>query len=405
MIAGKYRLLLIALLTLAAVPVMAQRNKAQLQKEKQQNLDKIKETEKILSETSQQKRNTLGTLSAVNQRILQQEALILSVQSEIELMDMDISENNEILRSLQTDLIRLKAEYASMVFSAQKTSGGVSKLMFLFSAGTFDQLAMRYKYMEQYSSARRNQAEVIRRVQEQLAEQVLLIEGKKDDKNKLLQEEVSEKNNLDGLKKKQNNLIRTLTKEERQLKADLEETRKAVAKLDKIINDIIREEMERAAREAAARKKRENANKGSSENTSALSASFEENKGKFPWPANGFISQKFGRQNHPVLRGIIIQNDGINIQTVQGEKVKSIFAGEVRRVALIPTIGTAVIVSHGEYFAVYSGLKDVTVKVGQKLTINQEIGTVLVNGNGISELRFQIRKSNVALDPQLWLRD
>lgn len=405
MIAGKYRLLLIALLTLAAVPVMAQRNKAQLQKEKQQNLDKIKETEKILSETSQQKRNTLGTLSAVNQRILQQEALILSVQSEIELMDMDISENNEILRSLQTDLIRLKAEYASMVFSAQKTSGGVSKLMFLFSAGTFDQLAMRYKYMEQYSSARRNQAEVIRRVQEQLAEQVLLIEGKKDDKNKLLQEEVSEKNNLDGLKKKQNNLIRTLTKEERQLKADLEETRKAVAKLDKIINDIIREEMERAAREAAARKKRENANKGTSDNTNALSASFEENKGKFPWPANGFISQKFGRQNHPVLRGIIIQNDGINIQTVQGEKVKSIFAGEVRRVALIPTIGTAVIVSHGEYFAVYSGLKDVTVKVGQKLTINQEIGTVLVNGNGISELRFQIRKSNVALDPQLWLRD
>ncbi|HBK87718.1 MAG: peptidoglycan DD-metalloendopeptidase family protein [Cyclobacteriaceae bacterium] len=405
MIADKCRLWLLVLLILAAVPVMAQRNKAQLQKEKQQNLDKIKETEKILSETSQQKRNTLGTLSAVNQRIVQQEALILSVQSEIELMDMDISENNEILRSLQTDLIRLKEEYAAMVFAAQKTSGGVSKLMFLFSAGTFDQLAMRYKYMEQYSTARRDQAEVIRRVQEQLAEQVLLIEGKKDDKNKLLQEEVSEKNNLDGLKKKQNTLIRTLTKEERQLKADLEDTRKAVAKLDKIINDIIREEMERAAREAAARKKREKVTKGTSETTDALSASFEENKGKFPWPANGFISQKFGRQNHAVLRGIVIQNDGINIQTVQGEKVKTIFIGEVKRVAFIPTLGTAVIVSHGEYFTVYSGLKDVTVKVGQKLTPNQEIGTVLVDGAGISELRFQIRKKDTALDPQIWLRD
>jgi septal ring factor EnvC (AmiA/AmiB activator) len=406
MIAGKCRLLLFALLTLGAVSVMAQRNKAQLQKEKQQNLDKIKETEKILSETSQQKRNTLGTLSAVNQRILQQEALILSVQSEVELMDMDISENNEILRTLQSDLLRLKEEYAAMVFSAQKTSGGVSKLMFLFSAGTFDQLAMRYKYMEQYSTARRDQAEVIRRVQEQLAEQVLLIEGKKDDKNKLLEEEVSEKNNLDGLKKKQNNLIRSLTKEERQLKADLEDTRKAVAKLDKIINDIIREEMERAAREAAARKKRENANKNNSEpSVVALSASFEENKGKFPWPANGFISQKFGRQNHPVLRGIVIQNDGINIQTVQGEKVKTIFAGEVRRIALIPAIGTAVIISHGEYFAVYSGLKDVSVKVGQKISNNQEIGTVLVNSSGISELRFQIRKNSTPLDPQAWLRD
>jgi septal ring factor EnvC (AmiA/AmiB activator) len=90
---------------------------------------------------------------------------------------------------------------------------------------------------------------------------------------------------------------------------------------------------------------------------------------------------------------------------VQGEKVKTIFIGEVKRVAFIPTLGTAVIVSHGEYFTVYSGLKDVTVKVGQKLTPNQEIGTVLVDGAGISELRFQIRKKDTALDPQIWLRD
>ncbi|NOT75659.1 MAG: peptidoglycan DD-metalloendopeptidase family protein [Cyclobacteriaceae bacterium] len=406
MIAGK-KLCFLILFFLFVSGVEAQRTKSQLQKEKQQNLDKIKETEKILKETSQQKSSSLGELAAITQRIRQQEALIVSVQSEIELMNMDIGENNEILKALQTDLNRLKAEYGSMVFSAQKTSGGVSKLMFLFSASTFDQLAMRIKYMEQYGTARKEQAVVIKRVQEHLAEQVLVIEGKKDDKNKLLNEELSEKNNLDGLKQKQNVIVHSLTKEEKRLKVDLEETRKAVAKLDKVISDIIKEEMERAAREAreaaAAKNKKEAAKP--TDNVVALSNSFEENKNKFPWPAAGFVSQKFGRQNHPLLKGIIVQNDGINIQTAQGEKVKTIFSGEVRAVAFIPTLGNTVLISHGEYFTVYSGLKDVSVKKGQKVITNQEIGKMLVNSEGISELRFQIRKNTLALDPQTWLKD
>lgn len=410
MIAGKCHVVCVLLFALWVTTAEAQRNKSQLQKEKQQNLDKIKETEKILTETEQQKKSSLGELSAIKQRIRQQEALIISVQSEIELMNLDIGENNEILKALQSDLRSLKEEYGAMVFSSQKTSGGVSKLMFLFSSATFDQLAMRMKYMEQYSTARRQQAAVIKKVQEQLAEQVLVIEGKKDDKNKLLNEELSEKNNLDALKKKQNTVVLSLEKETKLLKKDLEETKKAVAKLDKIINDIIREEMERAAREAreaaaaAAKNKTKEASKAT-ENAVALSNSFEENRNKFPWPAAGFISQKFGRQNHPVLRGIILQNDGINIQTAQSEKVKSIFSGEVRAVAFIPTLGSTVIISHGEYFTVYSGLKDVFVKKAQKVTTNQEIGRVLVNSEGISELRFQIRKNTLALDPQAWLKD
>ena len=195
MTAGKCYFFFVLIFALWVSTAQAQRNKKQLQKEKQENLDKIKVTEKIIIETEQQQKNSLGELSAIKQRIRQQEALILSIQSEIELMDLDIGENNEILKALQQDLSQLKEEYAAMVFSSQKTSGGVSKLMFVFSSATFDQLAMRMKYMEQYSTARRQQAAVIKKVQEQLAEQVLVIEGKKDDKNKLLSEELSEKNN------------------------------------------------------------------------------------------------------------------------------------------------------------------------------------------------------------------
>ena len=106
-----------------------------------------------------------------------------------------------------------------------------------------------------------------------------------------------------------------------------------------------------------------------------------------------------------MLKGIILQNDGINIQTQQGEKVKCIFEGEVRAVAIFPAIGSSIIVNHGEYFTVYSGLKEIFVKKGQKVVTGQEIGRVSVNGEGISELRFQIRKNTIALNPQAWLKE
>ena len=86
---------------LAAPPAFAQKkSKAQLQREKQQNLEKIKETERIISETNQQKKNSIGELNALNQRINQQEALIMSIKSEVDLLDSDISENMQIIYSL-----------------------------------------------------------------------------------------------------------------------------------------------------------------------------------------------------------------------------------------------------------------------------------------------------------------
>jgi len=397
MTAGK-SLLLLAILLCAAFSVDAQKKtKSQLQKERQQNLQKIKEVEKILSETTSKKKNTLGELSALNQRIREQEKLIEAIKNEISFLENDIDENNGFINALEEDLKKLKQEYASMLFAAQKANNSTTRLTFLFSANSFDQLMMRLRYMRQYSEKRKIQAEAITAVQYELAGQVKQIESKKQEKNNLLNEELSENTNLTNLKKKQSVLVKSLEKEEKSLKRDLDEIKKALAALDKKINEIIREEMERAARDAKNKS-------GSSAALVALSSSFAENKSKFPWPVKGFISLGFGRQKHPLLKGIYIENNGVNIQTSENEKVKSIFEGEVTAVAFIPPLGNSVIITHGEYFTVYSGLKEVYVKRGQKVTLSQDIGQVLSNSEGISELRFQIRKSTTALDPQLWLR-
>jgi septal ring factor EnvC (AmiA/AmiB activator) len=403
MTAGRFYIVLLFVF-IFSFAAQAQKSKTQLQREKQESLDKIKETEKILAETGEQKKNSLGELSALNQRISQQESLIKSIRGEVSLLDYDISENNQIIDALSRDLGKLREEYAAMLFSAQKASGKIDKLMFLFSAHSFDQLLMRLKYMEQYGKARQDQAVAIEKVQLILKEQVRVTEVKRGEKNNLLNDELKQNKQLTGLKQKQRTLVGNLEKQEKQLRKDLEATKKAVAEVDVLIAKIIKEELERAAREA-----RERVNKKSNRETVdvavALSASFQDNKSKFSWPVSGFVSQKFGRQAHPVLKGIVIQNDGVNIQTKQGEGVRSVFNGEVSAVAFTPGMGNTVIVRHGEYFTVYTGLKEISVKKGQQVSTNQEIGKVLSNSDGISELRFQIRKNFDALDPQEWLRN
>jgi septal ring factor EnvC (AmiA/AmiB activator) len=395
MSAGRQILLCIVLLLVTSVSVAQQKTKAQLQKEKQQNVEKIREVEKILDETSTRKKSSVGELNALNQRIRIQESLIQSIRSEVALLDKEIADNNGFITALEEDLKRLKQEYAAMLFAAQKANTSATRLTFLFSAESFDQLLMRLRYMRQYSERRRLQVQAITSVQAELSDQVKQIESKREEKNTLLGQELAENNKLVTLKKKQNELVRTLEKQERSLKKDLDETRKALAVIDSRINEIIREEMARASRENVDR---------TSVNI-ALSNSFEENKSKLPWPVAGFVSQRFGKQSHPVLKGIIVQNDGVNIQTRENEKVKTIFEGEVRMIAVIPPFGNSVIISHGEYFSVYAGLKEVYVKKGQRVTTNQEIGQVLSNNEGTCELRFQIRKNTTALDPQQWLRN
>jgi len=393
MTAGRQWLLI--LLLLPPLSLFGQKKtKAQLQKEKQENLAKIKEVEKILGETANKKENSLGELAALSQRIIEQEKLINSIKEEIAFLNSEIAENNDIILALEEDLAKLKKEYAAMLFAAQKANNSTTRLTFLFSARSFDQLVMRLRYMEQYSDVRKLQVDQIGKVQDELSGQVTRIENQRAEKNQLLTDQVSESDNLADLKKKEQTLVRTLEKQEKKLKKDLEQTKKTLAVLDKKIDEIIKEEMAREAALAAA----------SSKKNVEVSSSFEDNKKKLPWPVSGFISQKFGTQRHPILKNVEINNEGVNIQTAQGEKVKAIFSGEVRAVAFTPGVGTTVLIKHGEYFTVYSGLKDVYVKIGQAVTFNQELGSMSSNLDGVAELKFRVYKNKTPLNPELWLR-
>lgn len=390
MLRSKYWIVFVFVLLCA--PVSAQKkSKAQLNREKQENLNRIKEAESILQQTTRKKKATLGQLNAINQQIRSRESLIRSINEEIDWYNSKISEDQQLVDALEEDVKNLKKEYAEMAYAGYKASHNQDKLTFLFSASSFNQFLIRLKYFEQYGEARRFQAEQIMKVEEVLQLEIAGYESLKREKEALLGEEVEQKDKLGNLKKQQNSLITDLSKKENQLRAELDNRKKAVASISKLIEDIIKEEMRALAANNAP-------------NLELVSTNFAGNQRRLPWPVNdGFVSSGYGKHNHPVYKRVVIDNKGIYIQTKEKEAVKSVFGGTVSVVANIPGMNKAVIVQHGDYRTVYANLKDVNVAKGQEIGVNEVIGEVYTDNDGLSELYFEVWKKNSTLNPQLWL--
>ncbi len=374
--------------------VSAQKTKSQLENEKRENLKKIAEAEKILSDTEHEKKASIGQLRAINQQISGRENLIKSLNQQVGILDTEIGQLNTIVSSLQSDLANLKEEYAQMIYTSYRANRGFSKLTFLFSAATFNQLFQRLKYLEQYAEARKIQVKQIEIVSDELSKQKKEVQSKRVEQKVLLDQQIAENRKLLGLKEKQADVVAELGKKEKQLRVELDNRKEAVGKLDKLIADIVKKELERSKALSSA----------AQANEEVVSSTFESNKNKLVWPVStGFVSSKFGKHPHPVIKNIMEDNPGVDIQTSQNATVGAVFEGKVVAVAIVPGMNNVVLLQHGNYYTLYAKLKEVKVKKGEMVKREQILGTVFSDLSGVSELHFEVWKDYQKLNPESWL--
>ena len=379
---------------------------------KKDNLAKIQEINRIIEKTEQKKEVSVGKLNALGERINKQNKQIDIISESQQLLDNEAQELTKVTTELSGNLEKLKAEYAKMIFASAKTSNRFNKLSFLFSSANFNQLVRRYKYLQQYSEAREKQAVLIQKIRtELLAEQVKILR-KKQEQASVLKEKITETQSLQVLKGKQSDAVGQLSKKEKVLRSQLAGNKQAVEKLENMIARIVEREIKYSQeRQRANKPDREDSPK---ENQKAIAMNAEETKlatsfsalrGRMPWPvSSGFISDHFGVHNHPILRGVRTNNNGVDIQTSAGNDVKVIYDGIVQSVVAIPGANMIVAVQHGDYFTVYSKLSNVTVSNGQKVSAGQKIGVVATDNDGTSEINFQVWKTFDKLNPENWLR-
>lgn len=382
---------IILLFIFSTTGLVAQSERETLEAQKKALLEKIQQNQVILDQTEEKRISSLGRLRALNNQISSRSRLINAINNEVSLLDERISEDQEFIASLESDLQAMKAEYAKMVYATQKTSAGFNQLTFLFAANTFNELFMRFKYMEQYAKARKKQGEQIELVQESLSLQIEEVEEQIEEKQSLLNEELQESTKLQSLRSRQRSLVKELEQEESRIRAELNRQKASEKELTDRIDSII--EAERRAALAG------------SADMSELTTAFEGTKGRLRWPVEeGFISSKYGRHKHPTLKRVTLDNKGIDIQTSKDADVKSVFNGKVVGVMSIQGQGITVLIQHGEFFTAYSKLKAVIVQKGDTIVEGQRLGQVLTGADNVSEVKFRINAKSGTVNPEYWLQ-
>ncbi len=400
----------LVLLAFFSMEALAQTSKSreELEREKAEVQAKLREFDAILKQTAATKKNTIGELNAITQQFQTQNRLVNTLDREVKLLNQEISTTENRIASLEQQLKDLKAEYGRMVYNASKLNRSLSIVAFVFSSSNFNQLYMRLKYLKQYSDSRKQQAEQIQKVAAELAEIRVELDLRKSDKEKVLAEERLERAKLEELRKEQQTMVNTLTRKETSIKRQITATKKQQQQLESMIRKAIEDEIRLA--EAAARKENSKATKSAGSSmpmtpeVAALSSSFAGNKGRLPWPVEtGFVTQTFGDNPHPTLKGITVPSDGLNIRTQPNSNVRTVFDGTVAKVASMPGYGETVLIKHGEYYTLYSKLKSVSVKSGQTVKAKDVIGTVATDANGEAEVHFQTWKGLQKMDPATWI--
>ena len=452
-ITARFLAVLLAMLC-ASLTLTAQTNKKikKLQSERTTLEKQISESEKMLKTTKKDVASQLNNLMVISSQITKQQNYVQSVHSEVSALQGDITALQKQLAVLEKDLADCKQKYRRAVTQLNRNRLGQSKWKFILSANSFRQMSRRMRYITEYSKYQRAQGEIIRQKEDTIKAKRAELVATKQEKDALLQEGKEQQARLEQQKQDRQKVVNSLNAKQKQLQNTIAQNKKRQKQLDARIDKLIQEEIaaaerrrkeaearrraeaerkrkEEERRAAAANKKAAAGNKSSASNKKtstkpskpaertatprfyeednadrAVNGSFQANKGRLPMPITGsyFISAHYGQYNVEGLRGVQLDNKGINITGHPGAQARSVFAGEVTAIFSLGGMHN-VIVRHGSYMSVYCNLASCAVKRGQKVTARQVLGRVAADASGNCTLHFQLRREREKLNPEPWL--
>jgi septal ring factor EnvC (AmiA/AmiB activator) len=118
-------------------------------------------------------------------------------------------------------------------------------------------------------------------------------------------------------------------------------------------------------------------------------------QGALPWPADGVVMKRFGRQS----------SSGMELSLAEGETVRAVHDGTVAFADQFTGYGNLVIVDHGDRaYSLYGHLGSVTVHKGDRVAPLTTVGLAGRNPSGNPALYFELRIDGKPVDPLQWLK-
>jgi len=414
-----------------------------LQKEQKIIEKKISQTKALLDKVKNNAKNSFTELKLLDKQIKNREELVRIYDGQVRVAEIKVIEKENEIKQLVTRLDNLKKQYKKMIFFAYKNRNKAGRLMFLLSSNSYNEAQKRNLYLKKVANLQRKQVGLIKQHQGLINDEIVSIKEEKTSKEIALNEKKSEREKIEYDKSLKEKSHLKFKQEEDKLYALLKEDEKKKTELKSRINAAIKAEIaaaneverkkeaERVLAEQAAAAKKETKKKDvktdvvttekkkepektvkpvlpiSSEGA-IVGKNFEANKGRLPSPvSNGTITEKYGKNPHPTLAGVFTNNNGIDITCIANSKARAVFEGVVSAVINVNGAGKVVIIKHANFRTVYSNLQESSVKLGDKISSKQEIGTIMLDNGSVSIFHFEIHMvvglDTQSLNPSLWI--
>ena len=423
-------LLLTLLLLLPAAILLAQTDSpaiGQLRQRRAGLQQRIAQSEALLKTTTDDARSQLDALAALNSQVEERKRYIQALGRELDTLDNELRRLEQRIGRLKNELKQKQERYAASVRYLQQHRPSIQeKLLFIFSADGPGQMYRRLRYVREYADYQRRQGEDIARQRKQIDQRHAQMLKLRETKGALLKDREQEMRTLQAKEQEKEELVGKLQRKQRELQRELARQRREAQQLNERIDRLIAEEIEKARQRALAEERRRKAEAERRRKQQAdkpgtpaqkpekqyvtdrsdqrLTGSFASNRGRLPVPISGpyVLTGHYGR--YSVMRNVVLDNKGIDLQGQPGAQARAVFDGRVAAVFQLNGL-TNVLVRHGEYISVYCNLAQAVVKAGDEVKARQPLGDVFSDGanGGRTVLHFQLRREKQKLNPEQWL--
>ena len=354
--------------------------------------NEIEQLRSKIKKTESRERSTARRISSLDEEIALTSRLVQSLKREEKKTRSRITQLKEDLLKNENELEILRVRYEQRVVNSY-LKGRITDLERVFSSTTWRQVMYRTHYLKIISDIEKKMTKQIEKLLIGISQQKLELEAALRENLILKRDKEKQMSSYRNMRINREQELSRIRFDKKALALYVNEKEAGLKQLENIIKKIL-EDRARFEREERIRQQQQ----------ALKTKSFSALKGRLPWPANGRIIAKFGRQWNPKLK-TTTENPGIDIKGQPGSAIRAIIGGVVTTITYIRGYGTTIIIDHGGgFYTVYSHVTNIQINVDSEVRNGDVIAYMGDSGsiNG-SKLHFEIWGKGQKLNPELWL--
>ena len=361
--------------------------------------DAINKMKKEIEELSSKLRKANINETTTSKRITNLDEEIALVNKLIQsLKKEETSNRNKVnvlkdrIKTKEDELELLRTRYEQRIINTYQ-KGRVSDLEKVLSSTSWRQAVYRTQYLKIISSIEQKMTKDIENTLLAINKDKLKLESLLRQSISLKRDKQKQMTSLRKMRIKREKELNRIRQDKSALANYMQEKSAGVKQLESIIKKVL-EDKARSEREERIRQQQQ----------ALKTKEFNLLKGQLPWPTEGRVISKFGKQWNSRLK-TTTDNPGIDIKGQPGSPIRSTMSGVVTTITYIRGYGTTVIIDHGGgFYTVYSHVTNIQTQVDSEVRSGDVIAYMGDSGsvNG-SKLHFEVWGKGQKLDPEKWL--